>query len=134
VNDEDLRILIQKVARRIRNNRASEDLSDSQLGVLFRLEEADHTPGALAGRERVSPPSMNRTLNGLEKAGFIARHPAEDDARSVRVTLTDAGRSQIAQTRAARSAWFRDRMDDLSNDERASLEAVIPVLRRLADE
>jgi DNA-binding MarR family transcriptional regulator len=134
MDDEELRILIQKVARRIRSNRSSEDLSDTQLGVLFRLEEADHSPGALAARERVSPPSMNRTLNGLETAGYIARHPAEDDARSVRVTLTPAGRTQIAETRAARSAWFRDRMDDLSHEERGALEAVIPILRQLADE
>ncbi|MEO5921947.1 MAG: MarR family transcriptional regulator [Pseudolysinimonas sp.] len=134
MNDEELRILIQKVARRIRSNRSSEDLSDSQLGVLFRLEESDHSPGALAGRERVSPPSMNRTLNGLESAGFIARHPADDDARSVRVTLTAAGRAQIAETRAARSVWFSQRMEDLSADERRALEAVIPILRGLADE
>ncbi|MEQ1738206.1 MAG: MarR family transcriptional regulator [Rhodoglobus sp.] len=134
MDDEELRILIQKVARRIRSNRSDEDLSDSQLGVLFRLEEGDHTPGALAARERVSPPSMNRTLNGLEKTGYIARHPATDDARSVRVTLTPAGRSQIAETRAARAVWFSQRMHDLSTDERAALEAVVPILRSLADE
>ena len=34
---------------------------------------------------------MNRTLNGLETAGLVARHPADDDARRVRVALTPAG-------------------------------------------
>ena len=131
--DEELRILIQKVARRIRNNRASDDLGDSQLGVLFHLEDGDHSPGELAGHERVTPPSMNRTLNGLERAGLIERHPSDDDARRVRVSLTPAGRAQIAETRALRTAWFSQRLADLTPDERRALEAVTPILRRLSE-
>jgi DNA-binding MarR family transcriptional regulator len=131
--DEDLRILIQKVARRIRNNRSTDDLSDSQLGVLFQLEEGGHSPGELAAHERVTPPSMNRTLNWLERAGLVARHPADDDARRVRVSITPAGLAHIAETRALRTAWFSQRLADLTPDERRALEAVTPILRRLAD-
>jgi DNA-binding MarR family transcriptional regulator len=131
--DEELRLLIQKVARRIRNNRASDDFSDSQLGVLFELEEGDHAPSELAAHERVTPPSMNRTLNGLEQAGLVARYPADDDARRVRVSITPAGLAQIAETRALRTAWFSQRLADLTRDERRALEAVTPVLRRLAE-
>ena len=131
--DEELRLLIQKVARRIRNNRASDDFSDSQLGVLFQLEEGDRSPGELAAHERVTPPSMNRTLNGLEQAGLVARHPADEDARRVRVSITDAGLAQIADTRALRTAWFSQRLADLSADERRALDAVTPILRKLAD-
>jgi DNA-binding MarR family transcriptional regulator len=133
MNDDELRILIQKVARRIRNNRASDDLGDSQLGVLFRLEGGDQSPGELAAHERVTPPSMNRTLNGLERAGLVARHPADDDARRVRVSLTPAGRAQIAETRALRTAWFSQRLADLTADERRALEVVTPILRRLSE-
>ncbi|HTL39848.1 MAG TPA: MarR family transcriptional regulator [Pseudolysinimonas sp.] len=130
--DDDLRLLIQKVARRIRNNRADDALSDSQLGVLFQLESGDRSPSELAAHERVTPPSMNRTLNGLEQAGLIARTPAADDARRVRVAITDAGLTQIAETRKLRTAWFSQQLADLTPDERRALEAVIPVLRRLA--
>ena len=130
--DEELRILIQKVARRIRNNRSSDDFSDSQLGVLFQLEEGDHSPGELAAHERVTPPSMNRTLNGLERAGLVTRHRADDDARRVRVSITEVGLAQIAETRALRTAWFSQRLADLTADERRALDAVTPILRRLA--
>lgn len=133
MNDEELRLLIQRVARRIRNERADDDLGDSQLGVLFRLEDADQSPTELAAHERVTPPSMNRTLNGLERAGLIARTPAADDARRVRVSITPAGREQILATRALRTAWFSQRLADLTPDERRALEAVIPILRRLAE-
>ena len=132
MTDEDLRLVIQKVARRIRSNRAGDDLGDSQLGVLFFLEDADHSPSELAAHERVTPPSMNRTLNGLEEAGLIARHPAEDDARRVRVTLTPAGRERIAATRALRTAWFSQQLAGLTRDERATLDAAAAVLGKLA--
>jgi DNA-binding MarR family transcriptional regulator len=133
MDDEELRVLIQKVARRIRNNRAGDDFSDSQLGVLFALEDADHSPTELAARERVTPPSMNRTLNGLEHAGLVSRNPADDDARRVRVAITAAGRAQIAETRALRTAWFSQQLEGLTPDERGALDAVLPVLKKLAD-
>jgi DNA-binding MarR family transcriptional regulator len=129
---DELRVLIQKVARRIRNNRSDDALGDSQLGVLFFLGEGDHSPSELAAHERVSPPSMNRTLNGLEQAGLVARHPSVDDARRVRVTITAAGLAHIAETRALRTAWFSQRIAELSPDDRRALEAAMPVLRRLA--
>jgi DNA-binding MarR family transcriptional regulator len=125
-------MLIQRVARRIRNNRAGED-SDTRLSVLFRLAEGDLSPSELAARERVTPPSMNRTLNGLEHDGLVARTPAEDDARRVRVSVTAAGRDRIAETRALRTAWFARQLGQLTPDERRALEAVIPVLRKLAE-
>ena len=131
--DEELRLLIQKVARRIRNNRADDALGDSQLGVLFTLEVAALSPSELASLERVTPPSMNRTLNGLEEAGLVERSPSGDDARRVRVSITDAGLAQIAETRALRTAWFARQLAELSERERAALQAAIPVLRRLAD-
>jgi DNA-binding MarR family transcriptional regulator len=75
---------------------------------------------------------MNRTLNGLEQAGLVARTPAADDARRVRVRITDAGFTQISETRKLRTAWFSQQLAELTPDERRALEAVIPVLRRLA--
>ncbi|MCU1416372.1 MAG: transcriptional regulator, MarR family [Schumannella sp.] len=131
--DDELRVLIQRVARRIRNNRSDDALSDSQLGVLFHLEIDDHSPTELAAQERVTPPSMNRTLNGLEQAGLIHRRPADDDARRVRVSITPAGLAHIAQTRALRTAWFSQQLAGLTPQERRALEAVTPVLRSLAD-
>jgi DNA-binding MarR family transcriptional regulator len=130
--DDELRVLIQRVARRIRNNRGDAALSDSQLGVLFHLEIDDHSPTELAAQERVSPPSMNRTLNGLEHAGLVQRSPSDDDARRVRVSITEAGLAQIAETRALRTAWFSQRLAELSPDERRTLQAAAPLLRRLA--
>src|SRR4051794_14863759 len=100
---QELRLLLQKVARRIRANRGDEHITDSQLGVLWRLEEKDgRSPGELATLEKVSPPSMNRTLNALEDAGYLTRTPDADDARRVILRLTEKGRQLTAETRRLR--------------------------------
>ncbi|WAB82502.1 MarR family transcriptional regulator [Microcella daejeonensis] len=131
---EELRVLIQKVARRIRAERGGEGVTDSQLGVLWRLaSDGRCTPGGLADSERVSPPSMNRTVNALEALGYVRREPSETDARQVWVTLTPAGDELIAETRRLRNAWFHEQLDALEPAERAALEAAMDALRKLAD-
>lgn len=132
--EEELRVLIQKVARRIRAERAGGGISDTQLGVLWRLaSEGRCTPGGLATAEKVSAPSMNRTLNALEASGLVRRDPSDDDARSVWVTITAAGEQVIAETRRLRQQWFHAQLEALTEAERGALEEVRPILRRLAD-
>jgi len=134
-NQEELRLLLQKVSRRIRGNRGDEMISDSQLGVLFSLViEGPKTPGELAAREHVSPPSMTRTVNELEKRGLVSRVPHTEDARKIEVLPTAAGETLAAETRRMRFEWFSRRLAELSDDERAALSASMPVLRRLAEE
>lgn len=132
--EEELRVLIQKVARRIRAERAGEGISDSQLGVLWRLaSEGRCTPSGLATSEKVSAPSMNRTLNALEASSLVQRVPSDDDARMVWVTITPAGDHVIAETRRLRQQWFHAQLEALSPEQRRALEEVRPILRRLAD-
>ena len=134
LDEDELRLVLQRVARRIRNNRGDESLGDSQMGVLFLLDKrGDASPSTLAEHERVSPPSMNRTLNGLEERGLVRRTPSEADARKVTVSITDEGRDLIRETRRLRTAWFSRRVAELTADERRALEAVTPILRKIAD-
>ena len=131
--DDELRLLLLRVARRIRNNRSG-NVSDSQLSVLFQLDEhGERTPGELAERDHLTPPSMNRTLNRLEDAGLIARTRSTDDGRRVNVSLTSAGRSLITETRRLRTAWFSRQLAELTPEERAALEAAMPALRRISE-
>ena len=132
--EEELRVLIQKVARRIRAKRAGEGISDSQLGVLWRLaSEGRCTPGGLASAEKVSAPSMNRTLNALETGALVRREPRDDDARKVGVSIPPAGDHVITETRRLRQQWFHAQLEALTAPERAALEGVRAILRRLAD-
>ena len=131
--EDDLRIAIQQLARRIRNNRGDADLSDSQLSVLFHLDlRGGLGPSELAVLEQVTPPSMNRTLNGLEDDGFVTRSRSTDDARKVVVELTATARELLAETRRLRNAWFSRHLALLEPDERDELLRVLPILRKLA--
>ena len=130
--DDELRIVIQQVSRAIRTNRG-DDVSDSQLSVLFHLEQAGPlSPSALATREHITPPSMNRTVNGLEEAGLVTRSKSSDDARRVDVELTPAGTALLLETRRLRTAWFSRKLATLEPEERETLLAAIPLLRKLA--
>ena len=132
-DDDELRLLIQKVARRIRANRSDERISDSQLSVLVELTRAERTPGELAAMERVTPPSMNRTLNGLASSGLVARTRSTDDGRRVVVTITTEGERLIEETRRLRSEWLTHRIAELPPEDRAALAAAASALRKLAE-
>ena len=134
-DDQELRLSIQRLARRIRSMQGDEDVTEGQRSVLFTLaNNGPQTLGALSEHERVTPPSMNRTINALVAAGLVTRTTASDDARKVRLDLSDAGRTFIDETRRRRDAWFTQRLAELSVEHREILDAAAPILRGLAEQ
>lgn len=123
-----------RLARRMRLERAGTDVTDGQLSVLFVLwKEGAQTLGSLSDHERVTPPSMNRTVNALAEAGLVVRGSSPDDGRKVLIEATDAGLEIARETRRRREAWFARQLSVLSAEDRATLDAAAPLLRRLAD-
>ncbi|MFT4122972.1 MAG: MarR family transcriptional regulator [Microbacteriaceae bacterium] len=134
IDSAELRLVIGRLSRRIRQERAEGEVSDGQRAVLFRLHDAGpQTLGALAEHERVTPPSMNRTVGVLVERGYLSRRPATDDARRVTIELTETGRRWARETRRRRDEWFAVRLAALEPAERELLERAAPVLRKLAD-
>jgi DNA-binding MarR family transcriptional regulator len=133
-DDQELRLAIQRLARRIRSMQSDDSVTEGQRTVLFTLvRHGAQTLGSLSEHERVTPPSMNRTINALVEAGLVTRVTADTDGRKVSIDLSDAGRTFTEETRARRDAWFSTRLDALTADQRAILEAAAPLLRELAD-
>jgi DNA-binding MarR family transcriptional regulator len=130
----ELRLSIMRLARRLRAQKADDTISDSQMSVLAKLHhEGSHTIGQLSDGERVTPPSMNRTVNSLETAGFVTRGAAPDDGRKVVVTITAVGTDLMVRTQSRRDAWFVSRLEQLDPEQRAALDAAASVIRELAD-
>lgn len=131
----ELRFTVMRLRRRLLAERHPDnDLSASSMAVLWALHrEGDLTVGALAARERVRPPSMTRTLDGLVEGGHVERRPHPDDGRQVLVALTEAGRGVVQADAGRRDRWLARHLDDLTADERAALRAALPILQRLAD-
>ena len=130
----DLRIAVARLARRIRTERAVTEVGNSQMSVIGLL--ASHgslTLTELCELERITPPSMTRTVSQLVDDGYVARTPSAEDGRKILLELTERGRELAAETRRRRDAWFSHRLEDLTSEERAQLRAAVPVLRKLAD-
>jgi len=90
--------LLAKVAIAHKNllERAMDDLGlhGGQVFVLFALWEQDGSRQIdLAEALNVAPPTVNKTLSGMVESGLVTRARYDDDARSTRIFLTDAGRA-----------------------------------------
>jgi len=69
-------------------------LHGGQVFVLLALWEQDGQRQIdLAEALNIAPPTVNKTLAGLVESGFVTRARYDDDARSTRIFLTDAGRA-----------------------------------------
>ena len=132
--EDDLRLAIMRLSRRMRAERAGEDVTDGQLSVLFVLwKEGAQTLSSLAEHERVTPPSMNRTVNALVEAGLVTRDISPDDGRKVLIQSTETGLEIANETKRRRVAWFARQLATLTPGQRATIDAAIPILRELAD-
>ncbi|MBP2457754.1 DNA-binding MarR family transcriptional regulator [Clavibacter michiganensis] len=130
---QSLRAGVMRLARRLRAEKADHELSDSQFVVLaLLLRDGPTSPGRLAEVERVTAPSMNRTVNCLVEAGYAERSPAPDDGRRVTVSITGPGQRVVQETRRQRSAWLSLRLAELTADERATLGEAAVLLGRMA--
>jgi len=122
-----------RLSRRMRQERDDVGLSATHLAALATLERHGPLPlGELAALEKVAPPSMTRVVTRLSAAGFVDRQTRPGDRRQVLVTITDPGRALLAADRRRRDEWLSARLRELSDAELAALDAVIPVLDRLA--
>ncbi|MCU1505509.1 MAG: MarR family transcriptional regulator [Microbacteriaceae bacterium] len=130
----ELRLVVQRLARRIRAMQADSDVTEGQRSVLFVLNNnGAQTLGSLSEHERVTPPSMNRTINALVASGLVTREADERDARKVTLDLSPNGRAFIKETRRRRDAWFTKRLAALTPEQRQVLEQATPILQELAD-
>lgn len=124
---------VARLNRRLRQERRSE-LTASQLSALGAIHQLGlPTPSQVAVYERVQPPSMTRTLNGLADLGFIERSPHPDDGRQSIVTISPKGAAALAAERERRDAWLHEQLAHLTAEERKILRDAAVLLQRLAE-
>ncbi|PWJ55202.1 transcriptional regulator, MarR family [Quadrisphaera granulorum] len=129
----ELRVGAMRLARRLRRERSSTDITDTQYSVLAALDRrGPQTLRALADHENVQPPSMTRTVTALEEAGLARRTPHPDDGRQLLVVLTEAGTRHVHETRRRRDAWLAEQLAALSLDDRAALARAAALLQEIA--
>jgi DNA-binding MarR family transcriptional regulator len=73
------------------------DLSESRMGVLWRLRHTDSvTLGDLAEQLDVSPRNITGLVDHLEKDHLVERFPDAEDRRAIRVRLAPAGKQKLS--------------------------------------
>jgi DNA-binding MarR family transcriptional regulator len=64
--------------------------------IMLALNSEDgQTPGQLASRLGVRPPTITKTINRLQVQGVLEKKPSQDDARQAHVFLTEVGKETI---------------------------------------
>src|SRR4051812_8004543 len=131
----DLSLAVIRLARQLRFRRPDSPVSLSQLSALSTLaKEGPMTPGALATRERVRPPSMTRVIASLSELGFVERdaHPAA--GRRVLVSVSRPGTNLTEAERRASQEWLKNRLDRLEPDQRNTLLVAADLMSGMVDE
>ena len=129
----DLRLACMRISRRVRFE-STQAVAPHQFSVMARLEGTALTPRELAGIERVSPPSMTRTVAALVERGLVIRQDDPLDGRQVFISLTPQGLSLLKETRRKRDAWMASRLKGISADEREVLAKASVILNRVANQ
>ncbi|MEU5695743.1 MarR family transcriptional regulator [Actinosynnema sp. NPDC020468] len=128
-----LRLAVVRLNRRLRAQRIHSTISLTQVSALSTLHKCGPlTPGELAAREGVQPPSMTRVISALEEYGYATRRPHPTDGRQAIVELSDAGLSYINEEVSAREAWLDERLAELTPEERGVLSRASEIIDRMA--
>lgn len=131
----DLSLAVMRLARQLRFRNASSPVSLTQLSALTTLaNEGAMTPGALAIRERVRPPSMTRVIASLADDGLVDRAPHPVDGRQVLVSVSEAGAELVKAARRARQEWLAGRLATLDDGQRDALRNAADLISALVDE
>lgn len=130
-----LRVVLGKLMRRLREEGSIGDLTSSQLEVVRHLEqEGSATVSVLARAAGMRPQSMGATVSALETAGLIAGTPDPEDGRQTLLALTPAAKAFVKASRAAREDWlFRTMKEKYSPDEQATIACAVELLERLVE-
>ncbi len=128
-----LRMVLGRVGRILRQQ-ADDSLPYPQISLLFCISRSEPvTPSQLATLERVTPPSVTRSLDTLEHLGFVSREPSPRDRRVSVIRLTIEGHRECARLLHSRDVWLSDHLTHLSSAELTKLIELTPVLEKLCD-
>ena len=135
--DDGLRALSEQMPRFMRlihglkAQHTAEARDRAALILLFPLDRLGPLrQSVLAEQVHADPSTVSRHVALLVERGLVLRAADESDGRASRLVLTDAGRAQLAELRAERTAYLRTVTSDWTDEE---LETFTTLFERLLD-
>ena len=131
-----LRTILSRLKRRLREQGGRADLTPSQISVLLRLEkDGAATVSGLARAEGMRPQSMSSIVASLQDAGLVGSSPDPNDGRQTLMSLSKKCEKLLRESRAARQDWLTTAiLQKLSAQEQQKLSAALELLNRLAED
>ncbi|MBO1419207.1 MarR family winged helix-turn-helix transcriptional regulator [Streptomyces sp. FH025] len=130
----ELRVLLNRLRRRLKETEDPHGLTPSQASVLSRLADGPATVGDLAAAERVRSQSMTNTIAALAERGLIERQPDPSDGRRQVISLSRQAVEQLNDSRHAREEWLAGALQErYTAAERRSIIEALALLGRLVE-
>jgi DNA-binding MarR family transcriptional regulator len=101
------------------------DFGHNQVSVLYKLSQGPATMGELSDYTLSDKGSMTRTVNLLEKAGFVRRSQSPGDRRVIVIELTTQGKTLARKSQQIRNAIGRRLDEALSEKERKQFSSLV---------
>ncbi|RJQ82649.1 MarR family transcriptional regulator [Pseudonocardiaceae bacterium YIM PH 21723] len=128
-----VRLAVVRLNRRLRAQRTDRTITLTQLSAIYCLGKCGPlTPGELAAKEGVQPPSMTRVIAALEEQGLLTRRPHPTDGRQAVVELSDDGREYLKEETTVRERWLDSQLVTLTDAERQTLAAAAEIIDRIS--
>jgi DNA-binding MarR family transcriptional regulator len=128
----ELAKLIGPLRRAMLRIRLAEDLPDlpaAQIELLRVLaERGPTTPGQVAARLRVSPPTVSNLVRSMTAAGLVERSQDTTDLRVVHLAASQEAREVLDRYNHAITAAMRNAIDGLTPQRRKAFERALPAL------
>ncbi|MFM9443220.1 MarR family winged helix-turn-helix transcriptional regulator [Streptomyces acidiscabies] len=107
-------------------------LDRAAVALLRQVADSDPLrPGELAQRLGVEASHVTRTVQQLEKSGYVTRVPDPRDGRAQRIQLTEAGERAVGRIRAASQRGMQLALQDWTPQE---LEQLAGLFHRMVDD
>ncbi len=104
----------------------------TQLSVLRQLRGGPQTVGRLGAEVGLSPASVTRLVDRLEKRGLVARSRDAEDRRRVDVRLTSHGERVLGESKVFKGSDLLMAVEAMSGDERRGMTSSLMRLVELA--
>jgi DNA-binding MarR family transcriptional regulator len=128
---EAIRDVVGRLVRSVREHSGTH--SNAQNETLAVLERSGPVSIAVLAEHRgVTHQTMRLIVMKLVDQGLLRLKQDDEDRRAYLVHVTDMGREQTAQDRAARTQWLTEQLLDKTNrEERKLLKAAVQTLDKL---
>ena len=122
------KLLDRATARQLREQA---ELTLAEWRVLAHLESLGEASSArIAAAAAADRAEVSRAVASLERAGLISRRPDSGNRKRLLLRLTGEGQQVHRRVRAGRLAYFEYLLEDLSPEERGSLDAALLKIAR----